>query len=387
MSDRGRYNRGVKSAGGTYLKKGEYNAWCMRCGGKFKASQLSKEWDELWVCQRCFEDRHPQDMVRGVVDLQATPWASPEIPDNFLLNAAITGLTTEPFAPGSEVLWDYTNTLTVQISGGTLNSDTQLDVMNGSNLCAVMNSGGGAETPNLPNEPAPAWEILQFTTATLMSPATYALSGLLRARYGTEGAMGTGTLPAGSPFVYIGQASASNDAWIQGYLGWGMLPVSPVYIGGYNQGGDQTFTWIRRSRIPPLWQDDWNGNGGLNYGAPLDETEEKYEVDIVNPATKKAVRTIYVTGQTNALYSLQNQLLDFGALQATYTVNVYQTDPILGRGQGRQATIQSPQNDLFEFLGDGIGDVLADQSSNQLISGWGRTGTPSYDGSNYPVWP
>lgn len=329
------YNQGV--AGRTYLRKGDWNAFCQRCGKKYKASQLTQEWTQLWVCHSCYEDRNAQEFVRGIIDQQAVPWSASEAPDNFILNAAITGLTTAPFAPGSEVVWDFSNTLSVQVSGGTLSSAAdQLAVMNGANLCAVMNSGGGAE---LKNAPAPAWEILQFTTATLTAPATYALTGLLRARYGTENAMNLGTIAAGSPFVFIGQASASNDLWIKGNLGWLMLPFSPVYIAGSsNSNGDRSFSWIRRSRIPGIWEDPWSGRNGLNFLAPIDEPEERYEVDILN-ASGTPIRTLRAWGTTTAVYPLANQIADFGASQASYTITVYQTDPTLGRGQGRTATV------------------------------------------------
>lgn len=51
-----------------YYKPGDNNAVCDRCGKPFKASQLKKTWDGLWVCERDWEPRHPQDFVRGVKD-------------------------------------------------------------------------------------------------------------------------------------------------------------------------------------------------------------------------------------------------------------------------------------------------------------------------------
>jgi hypothetical protein len=315
-----RYNKGVS---GTYYKKGEWNAICQRCGRKYKASQLTQEWDLLYVCKDCYEDRHPQDMVRGVVDQQATPWSSPELQDSFLIDATITGLTQADFAPGSEVLWDDANPLVVMVSGGSLSSASDLDVMNGANLCAVMNSTG-------------TWEVLQFGTATLTGPATYTLTHLLRARYETEGAMNVGTLPAKSPFVFIGQASASNDIWIRGYLNWLILPVSPVDISAVANGnGDRVFSWVRRSRLPGLWQDDWSDQ---NFMAPLDEIDERYEVDILD-ALGAPIRTLHAVGHPSATYPRTNQIEDFGAIQGAYTITVYQVDQILGRGQGRTATV------------------------------------------------
>jgi hypothetical protein len=54
-----------------YYKDGDNNATCDRCGKPFKASQLRRTWDNLWVCDRDWEPRHPQDYVRGVKDDQS----------------------------------------------------------------------------------------------------------------------------------------------------------------------------------------------------------------------------------------------------------------------------------------------------------------------------
>lgn len=56
-----------------YLKLGDYNGICDQCGFKYKFSDLKKQWDDLIVCRKCFEHRHPQDFVRGVKDNQSVP--------------------------------------------------------------------------------------------------------------------------------------------------------------------------------------------------------------------------------------------------------------------------------------------------------------------------
>ena len=61
----------------SYYKHGDWNAECDICGFKFKASQLRKTWDELYVCQADYEVRHPQDFVRGVKDDPSVPWERP----------------------------------------------------------------------------------------------------------------------------------------------------------------------------------------------------------------------------------------------------------------------------------------------------------------------
>ena len=69
-----------------YLRNGDWNAICDRCGSKFKFSQLKLEWDGLYVCTAngCFENRQPQDYVKGVRDDMAVPVSRPDQPNVFL---------------------------------------------------------------------------------------------------------------------------------------------------------------------------------------------------------------------------------------------------------------------------------------------------------------
>ena len=43
---------------------GDSNAICDVCGFKHKQSQLKKRWDGAMVCDKDFELRHPQDLIR-----------------------------------------------------------------------------------------------------------------------------------------------------------------------------------------------------------------------------------------------------------------------------------------------------------------------------------
>jgi len=56
-----------------FFKIGDWNALCDRCGFKYKRSDLQYTWDNLLVCDKCWEPRHPQDFVRGRKDLQRVP--------------------------------------------------------------------------------------------------------------------------------------------------------------------------------------------------------------------------------------------------------------------------------------------------------------------------
>lgn len=65
-----------------YLKLGDWNACCMECGRKFKASQLVRHWKGYYVCKEHWEERHPQDFVRGTSDNQTVPFVQDlPIPD------------------------------------------------------------------------------------------------------------------------------------------------------------------------------------------------------------------------------------------------------------------------------------------------------------------
>lgn len=76
-------------------KHGQYNAICDRCGFKYKSGQLRHEWTGLRVCSGggtndCFEERHPQDFVKGKADRQSPSWVRPEAEDVFVNPGDIT---------------------------------------------------------------------------------------------------------------------------------------------------------------------------------------------------------------------------------------------------------------------------------------------------------
>jgi len=87
-------------------------------------------------------------------------------------SAAVIGTGITVLGAGVTDIFDYENTVTVSLYGsGTLESISQLAVLNGGNLAKLGN------------------EILQFQSATLISEGKYLLSGLLRGRLGTEAAV------------------------------------------------------------------------------------------------------------------------------------------------------------------------------------------------------
>lgn len=57
-----------------YLRLGDWNARCDRCGRKRKGSELRKQWNGWIVCPEHWEPRHPQEFVRAVKENPTPPF-------------------------------------------------------------------------------------------------------------------------------------------------------------------------------------------------------------------------------------------------------------------------------------------------------------------------
>lgn len=84
-----------------------------------------------------------------------------------------------------------------------------------------------------------------------------------------------------------------------------------------------SFTWSRRTRL------DKNFTTGVT---PLGESTESYEIDVYDDGTfTTVVRTLTSTTET-VNYSEAQQVIDFGAVQSSFFIDVYQVSATLGRG-------------------------------------------------------
>jgi hypothetical protein len=230
----------------------------------------------------------------------------------------------------------------VKIPAGELSSNASLQIFSGANAAAIQNADGD-------------WEVIQFLNAGLVDSATYQLSGLLRGQAGTEGAMRT-PVAAGAPFVLLDGAlvrvplglselkrplnwrygpsnrdlaDASYAVTPHAYQGLGLRPLSPVHVKASRAAnGDLSLSWIRRTRI--------GGDSWEVADVPLAETSEAYEVDILSGSMVK--RTL-AAGSTFAIYTAAQQTADFGAVQSSIAVAVYQVSAVYGRGAPRAATL------------------------------------------------
>jgi len=256
-----------------------------------------------------------------------------------LVNEATMGTLTNAlgdFHSGNMV--DELNSINVVLSNGSLSSTTYDGLLSGVNTCIVGD------------------EILYFRDAILEGDGSYTLTGLLRGRRGSEYAMTNHvaserfilvntptitrvpqvTADIGSSYIYKAVmaggnlSSAPEKAFTN--LGTGLKPYSVAQLGGgRNAAGDVIINWVRRTRISGEWRD--------NVDVLLGETSEAYEVEIWDSTYTTLKRTITGLSAQSATYTAAQQTTDFGALQATVYVTVYQLSGVVGRGHPANGSI------------------------------------------------
>ena len=247
------------------------------------------------------------------------------------------GVLRTSLSPGPTNVWDRRNSVDVEVYGGGLTSvSEELLLATGGNTIAVKNGSSGL------------WEVLQFANATLVtgSPGVYRLSGLLRGLLGTADAMANGAVHAfGSRWVLLSastvqelkiskeQASVSvdyrwgpttypstDDTYVTraktGTLR-GLRPYAPCdsNMRRNSATGALTIDWKRCTRL--------NGDGWEQTEVPLIETYEQYQLVILSGPNGTVKRTAVVTSPTY-VYSLSDQITDFGSAQTQVYIRVAQ---------------------------------------------------------------
>jgi hypothetical protein len=263
------------------------------------------------------------------------------------LGEAAWGATVNALgAPRSAFATDEDNTLTLFITTGgeQLESVTQLDLVNGANPALVLKANG---------EP----EIIQFRDVVTNPDGSFALTGLLRGRRGTD-VFVAGHQP-GELFVLLDPDDIESLAVALGDLGlsrhwravgFGTLfedadpattvlsgrdlkPYAPWAVKAAKSGSPSniTLSWVRRTRIGGEWKD---GTGDV----PLGEMSEAYEVDILS-APGGAVKRTLSAAAPSIIYANADIVADFGSVPASLAVVVYQISVVIGRGFGRAVTL------------------------------------------------
>lgn len=239
---------------------------------------------------------------------------------------AITGEAVDVLGvPVATAYVDDANTITVTVSDGTLNSVTEAELLTGANVALL------------------GEEILQFMTATLVGPHTYQLSGLLRARRGTDWAMDSHV--AGERFVLLGPEVTAVEVasdllavprFYKAVSSGGLLdnvseqsftasavnlkPFSPVHLVAEGKG-DITLSWVRRSRQAGGWTDGAD--------VPLAEETEAYDIEIV---VDGVIERTLTSSTPSLVYTAAQQTADGVAGAGVVEARVYQRSAVVGRG-------------------------------------------------------
>lgn len=251
------------------------------------------------------------------------------------------GAMAAPLPAGPSYCWDRANSFTVtMLPNSELESASEYQVLAGANVAWIGPASGQGG------------EYVQFTTATLVAPLTYEISGLLRGRRGTEHAIGTHG--PGEVFVLmlggtVGRSDYGVGDWnrertyravsvyqdvdeaddqLFSNSGEGLRPPAPVHPRGVRSGDDIALSWVRRTRLltPGL------GGGPV----PLGEEAEAWEVDILSGAS--VVRTI-ASAAPAAAYSAAEQTVDGLTPGDPVSGNIYQVSGARGRGHPLAFTV------------------------------------------------
>ncbi|MEP4195391.1 MAG: glycoside hydrolase/phage tail family protein [Aliishimia sp.] len=281
----------------------------------------------------------------------ASPWPGSvavyksSLDANYALNSvlearAVAGTTKNDLARAPHGIWDHGPGLVVKIAAGILESTEPDAVLAGANL-AVIGDGSSSN-----------WEVFQFTSAELIAPATYRLTGRLRGQQGTDALM-PDIWPEGSWFVLldggpqqidlnanqrqvsqhfrVGPAQRGYDDTSYTHLetafdGNGLRPYAPSHLRTeINASGDVNATWVRRTRIDG---DIWLGE------VPLGEDTETYRIQVLsNDVVLREVET----SSPNWTYSSSDQSLD-GAI-GQISLSVAQISARYGPGLSAQTRL------------------------------------------------
>ena len=269
--------------------------------------------------------------------------------------------------------------LNISVSSGEFSSITESQMMNGQHWCAYGADG--------------RWEVIRFTEATLNTDESLTLSGFVRGARGTEWATGLHVdgdlvvLLDGSNTQFItadierigvtsnykavtfGQSALDVAGEDFTYRGENLKPLSPVLSVGDLAGDDWNLSATTRTR--------YAGSFWVTGVQPINEPVLSYELDILDGAT--VVRTLSESS-LDFIYTLAQQIDDFGAKQTTISVKYYQISERVGRSFALSAEFDATS--ILDFSNvslvaaytmDSIaGAVVNDESTNGnngLLSG------------------
>jgi hypothetical protein len=258
---------------------------------------------------------------------------------NTLSQQSVVGTVAEALPERSPHLIDEVSKLTLTVESGKsaeISSVPESDFLKG-RFCALVGN-----------------ELVAIQNANLIADNTYELSRFIRGYRGTEYAISTHStderfvllrggyserVPGSLEYiddrltfkaVHKGQTvtgvGTSTNQIIEGNSS---KPYSPAHVEGErDNNGNLTISWIRRVRKKGAWRD--------RVDVPSIEANELYQVDILDNGT--VVRTL-TTSSPTVQYSASQQTEDFGSVQNSVNLQIFQLSESVGRGFGVEKTL------------------------------------------------
>ena len=256
--------------------------------------------------------------------------------------SAVMGTTTTRLGNwhGPRV-FDEMNTVTVNVGVGLLASSTRALVLNSLKINAIMIGS----------------EMIQFTTATLITTGVYTLSGLLRGGRGTEWAMvGHSTVErvvllreAGLrrivltnadlgvaryyKGVTLGRAQSTASPSVFTNTAVGLKPFSPI-DGRVTRDGSNNATIT----IQPRTRLGVRMIGSLGISVPEGETVAAYELDIMSEASPQTVLRTLTSSTPSFSYTAAQQTTDGLTPGNPFTSIAFHVSSDVARGYGYEFT-------------------------------------------------
>ncbi|MEL6809227.1 MAG: glycoside hydrolase/phage tail family protein, partial [Pseudomonadota bacterium] len=278
----------------------------------------------------------------GSVAIYQSPTESGFTLNSLVSARASIGFTKTALPRARSGLVDLGPTLEVEMIHGTLESTSDVALLNGANLVAI---GDGS---------ANNWELFQFRDAELIAPGRYLLSHRLRDQLGSD-AVGPDVWPEESWVVVMngvpsqielarnlrrvaqtyrigparrGYDDPSYQEFVLAFDGNGLRPYRPVHLRAVPVAGGIEVTWIRRTRLDG---DDWDLPE-----VPLAEDTETYTVRVVQGGGVLREDIVTAPGWT---YSDADRLAD--GVTGPFEVAVAQNSARYGPGPFASLTVDA----------------------------------------------
>lgn len=238
-------------------------------------------------------------------------------------------------------VFDETSTITVDMKTGTLSSATELEVLNGKNLCLI------------------GQELLGFKNVNDLGGGSYEISGLLRGQYGTEQHISTHSnnevfvlldedvidfevdaSEIGKTYYFkaVTEGSALSSATAVSYTlngksrrPWPVANLAATRGDAPNQAW--TISWEARNQFDPEWEDSQTTDLPDMFGG--------FVLNILGTGSPVPILRTVTQQTTSFVYTEAMQQADFGGspgLQSSITIDIAQIDRIVGLGYNTTQT-------------------------------------------------